>query len=121
MLRLVEAFGKGDIPSLQVLIAEAAVWHVPGRSSIAGSYTGHSEIFGLFGKIMALSEGTFAVARQDTLASDTHGVNWDVATAQRDGASLTTPLALLARFRGGQIVEAWDLVFDQAAWDTFFQ
>lgn len=76
MIRLVEAFGQGDIPAVQALIAEDAVWHVPGSSSIAGSYTGHSEILGFFGKIMALSGGTFAVARQDTLASDVHGLNW---------------------------------------------
>ena len=121
MVRLVDAFGKGDIPAVQALIAEDAIWHVPGSSSIAGSYKGHSEILGLFGKIMALSGGTFAVARQDTLASDEHGLNWDIATARREGVSLSTPLALLARFRQGQIVEAWDLVFDQAAWDSFFR
>jgi uncharacterized protein len=121
MLRLVDAFGRGDIAALQELIAEDAVWHVPGRSSVAGSYTGQAEIFGFFGKVMALTDGTFAVARQDTLASETHGLNWDLVTARRGGASLSTPLALLVRFRDGRIVEAWDLVFDLAAWDAFFQ
>jgi ketosteroid isomerase-like protein len=121
MRRLVEAFGTGDIPALQALIAEDAIWHVPGASSVAGSYTGHSEIFGFFGKVMALSGGTFSVARKDTLASEAYGLNWDLATASRDGAALATPLALLARFHDGRIAEAWDLIFDQAAWDAFFQ
>jgi len=38
MVHLVDAFGKGDIPTVQSLIAEDAVWHVLGGSSIAGAW-----------------------------------------------------------------------------------
>jgi len=121
MVRLVEAFGSGDNATVQELIAEDAVWHVPGRSSVAGTYSGHAAIFGFFGKVMAISGGTFHTDHQDTLASETHGMSWDRATAQREGASLSTPIALLTRIQEGRLVEAWDLVFDQPAWDAFFE
>jgi uncharacterized protein len=43
-----DAFNNGDTSALAALIAENVVWHVPGRSSIAGDYHGRETTFAYF-------------------------------------------------------------------------
>ena len=40
MRRAYEAFNKGDMNTLIELFDESAVWHLPGRSSMANDYQG---------------------------------------------------------------------------------
>ncbi|HKP85289.1 MAG TPA: nuclear transport factor 2 family protein, partial [Blastocatellia bacterium] len=67
MRRATEAFARGDVEALQQIFAPDAVWHVPGRSRVSGTYTGHAEVFGFFGKLMELSGGTFKLELHDIL------------------------------------------------------
>ena len=45
------AFATGDFAVLTDLFAEDLVWHVGGRSQIAGEYRGRDAVFALLGKI----------------------------------------------------------------------
>ena len=40
-----EAFNSGDMTTLAELFDEAAVWHLPGRSSLANDYRGREATF----------------------------------------------------------------------------
>src|SRR3989442_15093634 len=70
--RLYAAFDAGDAESLKKLIAEDAVWHVPGSTEVSGDHRGHEAIFAYLQKLSDLSGGTFRAALIDLLASDMH-------------------------------------------------
>ena len=54
-----KAFADNDVATLSEIIPEDAVWHVPGRSQLAGDYRGRDAIFGYFMKLSELTGGTF--------------------------------------------------------------
>src|SRR2546428_2280774 len=58
--RLYAAFDAGDRGALKKLIAEDAVWHVPGSTEISGDHRGHEAIFAYLAKLAELSGGRFA-------------------------------------------------------------
>src|SRR2546429_3519912 len=70
--RLYAAFDSKDAVSLGKLIAEDAVWHVPGTSPISGDHRGQAAIFAYFQKLAELTDGTFHAELIDVLASDMH-------------------------------------------------
>lgn len=120
MRRLYQAFYEGDDEALHRLIADDAVWHVPGRSSLAGDHRGHEQIFGFFGKLMELSGGTFKAELHDITASDEHAVGLDKITGRRGDKELDMNLAMVVHISDGKITEAWDVIGDQYAWDDFW-
>ncbi len=81
------AYGAGDLDTVNALFADDIVWHVAGQSPIAGDYTGKEQVFGFFGKLQELSDGTSKIEVHDVLANDTHGVALVVESATRGGRS----------------------------------
>lgn len=69
------------------LFADDLVWHVAGRSVIAGDYAGKDQVFGFFGRLQELSEGTSEVEVHDLLANDEHGVAIVIESATRNRRS----------------------------------
>ena|SRR5205085_235122 len=118
--RLYEAFARGDFAALSDLLADTVVWHVPGRSLVAGSYHGREELLGYFGQLVELSGGTFKAESRDIVANDKHVVSLEHLTAERAGKSLDIELALVVRVSDGRIVEARDYFSDQNVWDEFW-
>src|SRR5689334_3874192 len=68
------AFAAGDIATVLELIAPDCIWHVGGRSRLAGDYIGHEQILGYFAQLMELSGNTFAVSLDDMAESETTGM-----------------------------------------------
>ena len=117
-----KAFGEGDLTTLTELIAPDCVWHVGGRSQIAGDYVGHDQILGYFGKLMELTDGTFKVSLDD-LAEFSSGmvVCLVTTTGTRNGETIEGRLMELGRSNDkGQVVECWWFSEDQYAGDEFF-
>lgn len=54
------AFAAGDLETIAGLLAPDVVWHVPGRSSLAGTRRGTHAVLGYFGQLFEISGGTFA-------------------------------------------------------------
>ena len=54
-----EAFAKGDLDTIRELLDPDVVWHVPGRSSLAGDYQGVDAVLGYFMQLFERSGGTF--------------------------------------------------------------
>ena len=114
------AFAKGDFAVLTDLFAEDLVWHVGGRSQIAGEYRGREAVFGLFGKIMEVTEGSFRMDPHAVLADDEHAVALVFATASRSGRSITDNDAHVFHMRDGKVAEFWTASTDQYAFDELF-
>ena len=54
------AFGTGDMATLGELFADDIVWHIGGRSPIAGDYKGKDEVFGFFAQLAQRAGGPSA-------------------------------------------------------------
>ncbi len=115
-----QALASGDTDALQEQIADDVVWHVGGRSQLAGDYRGKEEVFNLFGKLIELTGGTFKLEVHDILANDEHTVALVKATAQRDGKALDDNGVQVLHVQDGKVKESWLHPGDEYASDEFF-
>jgi ketosteroid isomerase-like protein len=116
-----EAMAARDIATIDANLADDVVFHLPGESEIAGDYRGKQEVFGLFGRWVMDTEGTFAVDLVGVLANDSHAVALQRVTAERQGKHLEMDnLAVYAVDADGKVVERWEFLEDVAAHDDFW-
>src|SRR2546428_12905925 len=104
--RLYAAFDAGDAESLKKLIAEDAVWHVPGSTEISGDHRGHEAIFAYFQKLAELSGGTFRAGLVDVPARDMHAAALAAAIGERGGRGLVQTDLLFLWSRNSTVVRA---------------
>jgi ketosteroid isomerase-like protein len=114
------AYSSGDMDTITQLFAEDILWHVAGRSPIAGDYKGRDQVFGFFGKLMELSNGTSTIEVHDILANDDHGVALVTGSATRGDKSLRGQDVHTFHLRDGKVVEFWDSPLDQYEADEFW-
>jgi ketosteroid isomerase-like protein len=115
-----KAFAAGDIETVKGLLADDVLWHIPGRSPLAGDYKGRDEVLGFFAKIAERSGGTFKLDVHDVLANDEHAVVLVVAKAERAGKRLNEPLVHVSHIKNGKITEFWAHPSDQYSGDEFW-
>ena len=111
------AFAKGDFAVLNDLFAEDVVWHESGRNQLSQEYRGREAVYGFFGKLMEVTEGTFHLDLHAVFADDEHGVALVITTASRGGKSATTDNAHVYHLRDGKVTEFWDASTDAYAFD----
>jgi uncharacterized protein len=116
-----EAFGTGDMETVSDLLADDVVWHVGGSSAISGDYKGKDAVFGFFGKLMQLTEGTFKIEVHDILANDEHSVTLVRETAEKGGKKFDSKAVHITHIDSdGRTKEFWGFEENQAAADDFF-
>ena len=111
------AFAKGDFAVLNDLFADDVVWHVGGRNQLTKDYRGRDEVYGFFGKLLELTEGSFHIDLHAVLADDEHGVALVVISASRGGKSVTINEAHVFHLHDGRVTEFWDASTDEYALD----
>jgi ketosteroid isomerase-like protein len=115
-----EAFGSGDMATLDELFADDIVWHAPGRNQLSGDYRGKQEVFAQFQKVMELTGGTFKLEIHDVLANDEHAVVLVRATGQIEGRTLDDNGVQVLHISDGKIAEQWLHPGDTYAGDEFW-
>jgi ketosteroid isomerase-like protein len=103
------------------VIAEEAVWRVPGNTPVAREYRGRDQIFELFRATRRLTEGTYASELLWTLAEGEHAVAVYRATGRRLGRELDIEQLLLITLRDGCWQEILALPTDPAAFEAFWR
>ena len=111
------AFAKGDFAVLDNLFADDVVWHVGGRNQLTGDYRGRDEVYGFFGRLLELTEGTFHIDLHTVFADDEHGVALVATSASRGGKSTRINEAHVYHLRDGKVTEFWDASTDAYALD----
>ena len=111
------AFAKGDFATLNELFAEDLVWHIGGRNQLAKDYRGRDEVYGFFGRLLELTEGSFHLDLHTVLADDEHGVALVATSASRGGKSVRINEAHVYHLRDGKVTEFWDASTDEYAFD----
>ena len=59
-----EAFQKGDLAAFDDILADDCVWHVPGKSQVAGDKKGRQATVEYYGQLGQLTEGSIQVELQ---------------------------------------------------------
>ncbi len=111
------AFAKGDLTALGDLFDENIVWHDTGRNQLSGEYRGLQAVFGFFGKLMEVTEGSFRIDLRTVLADDEHGVALVGITASRGGRSVEIDEAHVFNMREGRVTEFWNASTNPYAFD----
>jgi len=115
-----EAFATGDMATLNELFADDIVWHVPGRSQLAGDFRGKEEVFGNFQKVAELTGGTFKLDIHAILADDEHAVVLTRAMGEREGKTLDDNTIQVFHIKDGKVTEQWLHPGDAYASDDFW-
>lgn len=98
---------RNDLASMKSFFTEDFVYHVPGRGPLSGSHEGPSAAIDYFGRIRALTSGTYAITDfVDWLESADRVVLVARERAERAGASLEWTRVVLFVFRDQRIREA---------------
>lgn len=115
-----EARARGELSALEELFHEEIVWHVPGRSAIAGTYRGRDAVIEYSRRRQELVGGTFKIMVDDILANDQWALVIATGHAERHGQTHEWRAHGLYRFRDGKIVECHLLPEDQYAFDEIW-
>src|SRR5436305_1799647 len=120
MQRAYEAFNTGDMTTLNELM-EDTVWHLPGRSHMAGDYQGRGATLAYFGQLAEKTGGTFRAELQHMAAvGDTRVVGIQRSTADRNGKHLDVDNCIVFELKDGRVVEGREHFEDIYSWDEFW-
>jgi uncharacterized protein len=115
---LYDAFGAADAGRLAGLIAEDAVWEVPGRSPLAGKHQGRAAVIDYFSRLKTL--GNFQATVLDVLGSEAGAAVIARATGSSAQVRYEGDYCLLLTFRQGQVRRAQLFLEDTYAFDALF-
>ena len=100
---------------------DGTLLHVPGRSGVAGQYQGRDAIFGLFGRMAELTDGTLRFTPSGTLTADNQMiVVCGHSSAARQTRRLDTDTAYVVLLRNDRVREMWIVHHDQTQFDDFW-
>jgi ketosteroid isomerase-like protein len=108
------------VRALHEVIAEDAVWRVPGSAPVSREYRGRDEIFGLFRETRRLTGGTYLSELRWALAEGDHAVAVYRARGTRDRRELDIDQVLLISLREGRWQEVLALPTDPQAFEAFW-
>jgi ketosteroid isomerase-like protein len=111
------AFAKGDFAGLDELFDENIRWNQPGRSQLAGTYEGRAAVYEMFGRLMQVTEGSFATEPTTVLADDETGVAVCRTTGHRGDVRAEITDVHVFRLRDGRVTEFTAATTDQYALD----
>jgi ketosteroid isomerase-like protein len=114
------AFARQEGLALRGLFADDAVWVVPGRGVMAGTYRGREAIFRFLVKLPKETDGTYGSELIDVLVSDERAAALYRARGERHGRTLELDQLLLFRFEGSLVREVLALPSDADAFEAFW-
>ena len=121
MRRAYEAFNTADMKTLTGTFDENAVWHLPGRSSMAKDYQGRDATFAYFGRLGQETGGTFRAELQHIAADgDNRVVGIQRSTADRNGKHLDVANCIVFELKDGKVTDGREHFEDLYAWDEFW-
>jgi ketosteroid isomerase-like protein len=118
--RIFDAFARKEGLALRGLFAEDAVWWVPGRGVMAGTYEGREAIFRFLARLPKETDGTYASELIDVLTSDERAAALYRARGARHGRTLELDQVLLFTIEDGLVRRVLALPSDPDAFDAFW-
>ena len=118
--RSYDAFNNGDLDTVGKRLADDVVWHVPGRSSIAGDYEGRAATLAYLRRLGELTDGSYQAELHVAVGDDEHVITIDHSSARRAGKTYGESEIVVFRFHDGRIAEAWQAWMNPYQHDEFF-
>jgi ketosteroid isomerase-like protein len=118
--RIFDAFARKEGFALRGLFAEDAVWTVPGRSVMAGTYRGRDAIFRFLGRLPKETDGTYGSELLDVLVSGERAAAVYRARGSRRDRTLELDQVLLFRIGEGLVQEVLALPSDPEEFEAFW-
>jgi ketosteroid isomerase-like protein len=118
--RIFDAFARKEGLALRGLFAEDAIWFVPGRGVMAGTYRGREAIFRFLAKLPKETGATYGSELIDVLASEDRAAALYRARGERHGRSLELDQLLVFRIEDGLVREVLALPSDPDAFEAFW-
>jgi uncharacterized protein len=118
--RIFDAFARKEGLALRGLFAEDAVWSVPGRGVMAGTYRGRDAIFRFLGRLAKETDGTYGSELVDVLESDERAAALYRARGTRGGRRLELDQVLLFAVEDGLVTRVLALPSDPEAFEEFW-
>jgi ketosteroid isomerase-like protein len=116
-----ELYAGGDDGPVRALLTEDVVWHVPGRSAIAGTYEGVEAVLEYFRRRRELADRTLRLHPGDVLVGEgDHVAALTGGSAVIDGAERRWSTVGLYRMREGRIADCWLLPLDPETFDAIW-
>jgi len=115
-----DAFNNGDLAAVGDLLADDVVWHVPGRSPIAGDYRGREATLTYLGRRAELTGGSYQAELHIAVGDNEHVITVDHTSAARADRAYGENEIVVFRFRDRRIVEVWQAPMNPYAHDAFF-
>ena len=113
-------YAGGEQEPAGALLAEDVVWHVPGRSALAGNHRGRDDVLRYFARRRELARATFRIAVRGVLADDERAVIFAGGEVRRDGGTSEWETVGVFRIVEGKIAECWVLPCDQYRFDEIW-
>jgi ketosteroid isomerase-like protein len=113
-------YAGGDQESVRAMLTEHVVWHVPGRSAVAGDYRGRDEVLRYFARRRKLADATFRIDVRGVLADDERTVILARGEVEQGGETFTWGTVGIFRISEGRIAECWVVPYDQDAFDEIW-
>jgi uncharacterized protein len=110
-------YAGGEAEPLREMLADDIVWHVPGRSPIAGDHEGIEAVMTYFERRRALAGATFRIDVRAVLAQDDLVMQLAGGTAELGGESVAWETVGVFRVRDGRIAEGRLVPFDLYLFD----
>ena len=115
------AFAAGDLDKVKAVFHPDVVWHVDGKSPMAGDYKGITEVLDFFGKMFTETNGTFRTTLQEVIATEDTVVVIGRVQAEREGKSIdATQVAVYRSDAEGRVTDATFYSDDTSQFDAFF-
>jgi uncharacterized protein len=114
-------YAGGDPRELEGVLAPDVVWHVPGRSAIAGTYRGIEHVLEYMARRRDLADQTFTMHPLELLVGEHHAASITAGEARREGRVQTWLTVGLYRIRDGRVLECRLLPFDQEQFDRIWR
>jgi ketosteroid isomerase-like protein len=114
------AYADGTLEPLRELLAPDVVWHVPGRSAIAGDHVGIDAVIAYFDRRRSMTDATFRITIHGASLIADRVVQLAGGIAVRDGDSVSWETVGVFRVSDGRIAECWLVPFDLYAFDRIW-
>jgi 2'-5' RNA ligase len=114
------AYAGGELEPLRELLSEDVVWHVPGRSLIAGEHRGVDDLLDYFDRRRQLTDASFRVTVHGAAPIGDRVVQLADWRATRGGRERHWQTVGVFRVADGRIAECWLVPFDLRAFDEIW-
>jgi ketosteroid isomerase-like protein len=114
------AYAGEGLDPIRELLADGVVWHVPGRSRIAGEHRGRESVLAYLDQRRQMTDSTFRVRVHGMAMIADRVVQLAGGHAVRDGREVAWETVGVFRVASGQIAECWLVPYDQQTFDEIW-